>query len=185
MSGLELLPALAAVAGVGSTILGTMGQLQQAKAAGITAKTASAQQAIAAQQADRIERDAGQERAAAQRAAMEERRQGRLVSSRARAVAGASGAGAFDPTMIDILSDIDTEAEFRALTALYEGGERARSAEDEARLIRAGGAITGKTGKQMANSQRTSALLGAGGTLMEGGASLYEKYSRGLFSGYG
>ena len=173
MSGLEPL----IIAGIaGSTILSGAGMLQQAQAAKITKKTAQAQQAIAVRQADFTDRQAGQEQAAAQRAAMEERRQGRFLSSRVRNLAAASGAGALDPTIIDILGDIDTEVEARALTALYEGGERAASLRTEADLTRQAGIITGQTGKAVAKSERNRALMGAAGTLLSGGTSLATKY---------
>ena len=173
MSGMEAL----IIAGIaGSTLLSVGGQIQQAQAAKITKKTAQAQQAIAARQADFTERQAGQEEAAAQRAAMEERRQGRLLSSRVRTVSAASGTGALDPTIIDILGDIDTEVEARALTALYEGGERASSLRTEASLTRQAGIITAQTGSAMAAAERRRALMGAAGTLLEGGTSLATKY---------
>lgn len=83
-------------------------------------------------QAAQARQNAGQERAAAQRGAIEQRRQGRFVASRALARAAASGAGAGDPTVENILGDIGAEGEFRALTELFVGEERARGLEHQA-----------------------------------------------------
>ena len=66
--------------------------------------------------------------------ASEQRRQGRLLSSRALAVAAASGAGAGDPTVENIIGDIGAEGEFRALSEMFIGEERARGLEMEADL---------------------------------------------------
>ena len=175
MSGIEI----AVIAGIaGSTLLGVAGQVQQAQAASITAKTAKAQQAIADRQAEFMERQAGQEQAVAQRTAIDEQRQGRLISSRAQAIAAASGAGALDPTIVNILGDIDTEAEIRALTALYEGDERASGLRYDAALTRQAGLVTAQTGRAQAKMQRNQAILGAAGTLLEGGTSLATRYQR-------
>lgn len=73
------------------------------------------------QQATEVEAQAGQERAAAQLAAIDQIRQGRLIKSRAQAVAAASGAGALDPTIIDNLGQLDTEIDIRAQSAMFEG----------------------------------------------------------------
>ena len=173
MSGIEI----AVIAGIaGSTLLGVAGQAQQAQAASITAKTAKAQQAIADRQAEFMVRQAGQEQAVAQRTAIDEQRQGRLISSRAQAIAAASGAGALDPTIVNILGDIDTEAEIRALTALYEGDERASGLRYDAALTRQAGLVTAQTGRAQANMQRNQAILGAAGTLLEGGTSLAGRF---------
>ena len=83
-------------------------------------------------EAAQARQNAGQERAAGQRGAAVERRRARLLSSRALARAAASGAGAFDPTVEVLLGDIGAEGEFRALTELFTGEERARSLETQA-----------------------------------------------------
>jgi len=44
-----------------------------------------------------------------------------LVLSRARAVAGASGGGVSDPTVVKILANIETEGELQALNRLWTG----------------------------------------------------------------
>lgn len=95
---------------------------------------ARARQQALEHQAAQARQAAGQERAASQRGAFEQRRQGRLLSSRALARAAASGAGAGDPTVENILGDIGAEGEFRALTELFMGEERALNLETQADL---------------------------------------------------
>lgn len=79
---------------------------------------------------------AGQDRASSQRAAFEERRRAKLAESRVRAVAAASGAGATDPTVLNIMGDLSAEGEYRALTRMYEGETEAQSKEYQAKQIK-------------------------------------------------
>src|SRR5690348_3482928 len=76
-------------------------------------------------QADQLDAQAGLERASSQRAAMEEQRQSRLASSRTLALAAASGGAADDPTVANLMAGISGEGEYRALSALYEGDQKA------------------------------------------------------------
>ncbi|KKN80686.1 hypothetical protein LCGC14_0327780 [marine sediment metagenome] len=191
MTGIEtgiMLGTYAVTAGdvmmVASTLIGVVGQMQQAsaqQAAGQAQAAAAAHRAaIANRQAQVMEQQAGQERAVSQRAAQEERRRGRFVSSRVQALSAASGAGALDPTIVGILGDIGTEEETRALTALYEGEERARGLEYGATLERAGGAgalFAGQAARRAGRSAAARSRLSAAGTLLEGGSSLFAKYS--------
>lgn len=79
---------------------------------------------------------AGNTRATSQRSAREERRQARLASSRGLAVAAASGGGASDPTVVNMMADLEGEGEYRALSAMYEGETQARQYEAEAQARR-------------------------------------------------
>jgi len=143
---------------------------------------------IAAQEEAR----AGQERAAAQRGAMEERRKGRFVSSRAQAVAAASGGGALDPTIVDIGAAIAGEGEYRAMTALYQGEESARGLEGQAALRRYAGnteagllQYQGRAAAAAGVAKRNAAFMSAGGTIAgavgKDGGSLFDKYGDGGF----
>jgi hypothetical protein len=117
---------------------------------------------LAERRADAMEMRAGEERATAQRSAMEQRRQGRLLESRARALAAASGGGATDPTVTNILGDIEYEADYRALTASYEGETMAHGLEYAAVLERAGAdgqRYAGTVERRLANAQANRALL--------------------------
>ncbi len=117
-------------------------------------------------QAQQLETAAGQERAAAQRAAEEQRRQARLAGSRLQAVAGGAGS---DPTVMNLAADIAGEGEYRALTALFEGESRARGMEGQARAAR-------YEGKQA----RTAGMMKAATTVFSAGSnSMLEKYGGG------
>lgn len=152
-------------------------QHQAQRAAGQAAEQAARFQAtLAGRRAEAMEQRAGQERASAQRQAIEQRRQGRLVSSRARAVAAASGGAVTDPTVTGILADIDTEAEYRALTGLFQGEEMARGLEHGAAIERAGGAgeiYAGRVERSLANARANQALLSGVGQAVGTGASYY------------
>lgn len=131
------------------------------------AQQATAQRIAAQQQAI----NAGQEMAAAERAAAEERRRGRLMQSRAQAIAAASG-DAGSPTVVNIISDLAGETQYRSAMALYQGEERAR-------MTRAG--MNASLFEASNLSASSKALQQAGyiksvGTLFEGAASMYGKY---------
>lgn len=117
-------------------------------------------------EADQMKAQAGQERASSQRQAGEDRRQKRMVQSRLTAMAAASGGGASDPTVVDIAGDLETEGEYRALSSLWEGEERARGLE-------AGAASRKMEGKQ----KLMGGLTGAAGTILSGSESLFDRFA--------
>jgi len=88
----------------------------------------------AAYKAERLKTEAIQEQAIAQRSFIEKRRQSRLAESRAVAVAGASGGGVGDPTVLNIISELAGEGEFGAQSALFEGESAASLLNTEAAL---------------------------------------------------
>lgn len=118
--------------------------------------------AAADAQAAQMERNAGQERASAQRTMVAERKKSDLLNSRATAVAAAGGGSATDPTVIDIMGDITEQGEYNAMTALYNGESRASGMEDQARSTRFEAGMKAK-------STRQKGFLGAAETL-------YSKY---------
>lgn len=146
----------AAAGQVLGSILSFAGQMKQASAT----KRAGIQENLFAKS------EAGQLQAAGQRAGMEEERKAALLSSRALAVASASGAGAADPTATKIMADITSEGAYRKGVALYDYEERAR-------LIRARGAITEDTARQKATAQRMQAYA----SLLSQGSSMYSNYA--------
>lgn len=115
-------------------------------------------------EAAQLEQQAGQDRASSQRAAIEQKRQARLLQSAALARGAATGGGD-DPTLVNILADIAGEGELRALTALYEGEEEARSKQlqAQARL------------REAKNVKRAS-RISAAGQILGAGATLYSRY---------
>lgn len=116
-------------------------------------------------EAKQLERNAGLERATSQRQSIEERRQAELASSRALALAAASGGSADDPTVVNTIADIEGEGEYRALTALYNGDQSARGMEDEAAARR----------KEARNIKRAS-IFKAVGSVLSAGSSLMDRY---------
>lgn len=193
-----------AIAGGVATVASGLAQAQAAGQAAAAQEAAAASQLQAAQfaqtlagrRAESLEDRAGQERAAAQRAAIEQRRQGRFAQSRARAVAAAGGAAVSDPTVVGLLGDIDTEAELRALGALSEGEELARGLEFGALLERKGGegelfagqvesnllrrraAITRSQGRQaLISSAGSAATIGANTLARSGSSTLFSRFN--------
>lgn len=128
--------------------------------------------------AAQMERNAGQARAAAQLEAAEQERQGRLMASRALAVAAGSGAGASDPTVLNIISRNAAETAYRRSVALYQGETRAAGMEDQATATR----MQGDINAGVARSEAAAQTLGAGATLMTSmakNASLYQRFAGG------
>lgn len=115
-------------------------------------------------EAEQLDSMAGQDRASSQRRAVEARRQSRLLQSRALAVAASQG-GASDPTVVNILANLEGEGEYRALTALYEGEEEARSKEAQA-----------KARRKEAKNVKKGALISAGAQILQAGSTMYDKY---------
>src|SRR5688572_9410372 len=112
-----------------STVVSAVGEISASKQAAAAAKAGGRDaRRVANWEAEQLRQRAGQERAAAQREAIERRRQGELAVSRARALAGASGAAAFE----DIFAGLEAGAEYNVQSALYEGEEAARGYETQA-----------------------------------------------------
>lgn len=167
-------------------------QIMQAQAAQ-QQQIALDQQRMLNYQATQMETIAGQERASAQRAALMERRKQRLAQSRATALAAAGTGDTLDPSVINILGDLEAEGSLAARTALWTGEERARDYESTAAMRRAEGEMTASAGIYQAGITRAGAEMtrDAGkierqaansraiGTLIKGGSSLYDKYGEG------
>jgi hypothetical protein len=133
-------------------------------AAGTLLQGASAKQQGDAEGAQ-LDYVAGQTRAASQREAIERRRSSRYAQSRAQALAASSGAGASDPTVVNLIADLAGEGEYGALAAMYEGEDQATGFEHSGKLSRAQG-----------NAAMSGAVVQAGSTLLSGGNSWYDKY---------
>lgn len=152
MAGLALNPKTLMIA---STVLSGVSSAAGGMAAGNAAES-EAQQLIQRAKARRAEANARMR---------EELRQGRLTRSRAQAVAAASGAGVDDPTVQRVIADIDADANYRALMAMYQGSEEAigyeRAAKNRAREGRAA---------------RVGGLLGAATSVLSGVSTLRTRY---------
>lgn len=159
---------------IAAQVVGTLmqfsGAMQQSKAA----KVAGQQAAINADyMARQQEQDAGQQVAAAQREAAEERRKAEIMASRAMAVAGASGAGVSDPTIINLIADLQGEGSYRSSLAMYQGEDRARQLRQGADTSRFQGRIGQADANYRASAYRTKAI----GGLLSGGSSLYRRFA--------
>ena len=117
------------------------------------------------QQASEREEDANAALAESQREALIERKKAKNLVSRARAIAGASGAGSSDPTVTNILTDIETQGEVNYLNALHSGQTMARG-------LRSGAATARRTGR----ATQTASRINAASTGLAGATSWYAKY---------
>jgi hypothetical protein len=142
-----------------------------AAASTVMSAVSSQQQGAAADRAatfraEQLEQAAGQERAGAQRAAMEQRRQGRLALSRLQAIAGGGG---LDPTVVTLAGRLAGEGEYRALSALYEGEERALGMEMQGEAAR----YEGRLARRAGNMRALSSVVSFAGSSQ--GSALYDK----------
>jgi hypothetical protein len=112
-------------------------------------------------EAGQMDKQANNELAISQREAEQARRESRYLQSRAQSIAAASGAGATDPTVVNLIGDLEQEGEYNAMTALYNGQERANT-------LRTGGSITRRQGKAYRNAGNTNALS----TVISGASSM-------------
>jgi hypothetical protein len=155
---------LGTIASVGGSLISGLGQMKAGKAA----------QQSANFQAQQLEQAAGQDRAAAQRVAINERRRTNIAQSNATAAAAASGGGATDPTVLNITGGLASQGEYNALSALFEGEESARGKQLQATTARAEGKMAAKAG-------RTSGIT----TIASGfGSALFNKYAPASTTGY-
>lgn len=109
--------------------------------------------------------NAGEVRASGQRAAAVELKKAQYIESRAQALAGASGAGAQDPNVVNTIGDIAGEGEYRALTSMYDANSRANAYINDA-----------NAGIARGNDESTGALLKGITSIAGQGASMYDKY---------
>lgn len=136
-------------------------------------RVAADRAAVASQfQADQARVNAGQAFAASQRDAAEQRRQATLLQSRALALAAASGGGATDPTVVNVLGRIAGEGAYRAAVSLYRGEEQARALRMEASAREFDAAAAREGGELRAAAYRSAAKTG----VLRAGLSLFEKY---------
>jgi hypothetical protein len=117
-------------------------------------------------EAKQLEQQAGESRAAAQRAAMDKRREERYAQSALLARAAASGGGADDAGVVDLAGDIAQRGEYEALAEIFKGESRARGMED---------AAFGK--RRSGKAAQKGAYLSAAGTILGSAGSMYRLYA--------
>lgn len=154
-----------------STVMSMMGQSK----AGDAALAAARRKKMAYDsQAAQLDINAGQQVASAQRAAEDERYQASLLKSRALALAAASGGGASDPTIVNLMAKLSGRGEYNSETAMYQGQEKARGMTDQARMARYSGDVAMADGEAAKDASRLSMVS----TLLNGASSLYTKYGQ-------
>jgi len=147
-----------AVAGAVSSIAGGF-------SAANAAKTAAQRQKTEAEfEAEQMTQAAGQAIATSQRDAIEQRRQARLLQSRAIAISGASGASVTDPTVLNLIGDIAGQGSYRAAVALYQGEDKARQLNMAADAKRYEGDVALETGRNKAKAYQIQGVTGALGS---------------------
>jgi hypothetical protein len=131
------------------------------------------------------ERRALEERSAAQRGASEEMRKGRLAQSRLTALAGGSGSGSDDATVMDLWGDIEKEGRYNASAVTAAGEQRAAGMKYQADLGVWGADANAKIKKAAARTTLISGLLNAGGQMAGGMAGRYGAPPKAAGTGYG
>ena len=106
-------------------------------------------------EARQMETKANEQRAVAQREAINRRREGDILTSRALAAAGASGAGTLDPGVLSLIGGINRETEFAASTELFNAESAATNMESQAGATRLSG-----------RNSRTAGMIGATTTML-------------------
>ena len=134
----------------GMTVLSAVGKYQSGKQ---QQKAYQYDAKVATQQAQ-------QEQAAAQRDTLNARRQGMILASRAQAAAASSGAGALDPTVVNVIGGLQGEGELAGLAAMYSGASRARALQNQA----ATNTYSGQAAKQAGMYSAFDTLLSGAST---------------------
>lgn len=166
MTGGTTAATVAAYAALAVTAVSTVSGVMAQRNAG---KAQEQEKDFEAQQADQ---QANEVQAVSQRKAIEARRQGALGQSKLQADAASSGAGALDPTVMNISDNITTTSELDALNDLYEGNSQART-------LKMGGVLDTYEGQQANNA----GTIGAFNTALSGGSSFADKYSTDINKG--
>ncbi len=157
---------------LGSTILGVGSNLSRASAVRTVGKRRQAADEFEAQQ---LEAEAAGSRGVGLRAAADEVLKTETINSTALARAAASGAGASDKTVMDVIARTAGEGAYRSALAMYEGEAQARLDMQKAAALRYEGSLSDSDAEAAARMARMS----AGSTLLSGaarGLSMYDKY---------
>lgn len=96
--------------------------------------------------AAQVSQEAGQSTASGIQGAIEQRRRASYVASSARAHIAASGMATTGPSAITTVGGITGEGDYRALTALYQGEDRAQELRYKASGLRAEGSAAQTAG---------------------------------------
>ncbi len=156
---------------IGSTILNVGAQLSKASA---TRAIGARRQAASQFEAEQFKQAAELASGVGLRAAQDQTIQARLVNSTALARAAASGAGASDPTVMNILARTGAEGAYRSAVAMYQG-------EAQARMDRLRAAAAQYEGATVASDSKAASRIsemGAASTILSGGVRALTMYER-------
>ena len=159
-----------AVTGAAGTLLSTQSQASSMEA------QAAGNQRRAAAQSEWADRRADEVVAAAQGQAGQERRQATLAASRLGAIAGASGAGTSDQTVLNLRNKIAAEGELNAGRAMGAGQQQASGITYQAALDRWSADGNAAIMRAGAKSTRLGGYLGAAGDILKAGGGMAGKY---------
>lgn len=149
------LTAISTFATVAGTGLSAAGAIQQGRYA----------EAAAEAEADALEQRADNERATASVAAANKAKEAQRLLSRQQAVAAASGGGATDPTVVDLMARTAGEGKMQEGQLVWEGQEKGRALDYQAVLQRAAG-----------SQAELAGWIKAGSTILSS-ASTWTKYA--------
>lgn len=173
---MAFLAAVPAWVGTAMAVAGAVSSIAGGFSAANAAKTAAQRQKTEAEfEAEQMTQAAGQAIATSQRDAIEQRRQARLLQSRAIAISGASGASVTDPTVLNLIGDIAGQGSYRAAVALYQGEDKARQLNMGAAAKRYEGEVALETGRNKARAYQIQGITGALGNT----ATMFGKYGGG------
>lgn len=154
MSGFETLALIAGGLGTAAQVMGTITQGNQARA------QAEYQAKVQSMQADET-------KAASQRDAAAQYRQGAYLASQQRAAIAGSGGSLADASVLDLMGDTAAETDLAARTEIYKGEQQMRGLNDAAK----NSIISGR------NAQ-TASYIGAAGSLFSGVSSMYSRFGQ-------
>lgn len=140
---------------------------------------------------------AGQENASAQQKEILDQRTTALAISRARALGAADGGDALDPSVVNIMGDLQAQGDYKTATDKYNGTQAANALIDQSNLDTFQGQLVRQKGDQQAAINNSAAVgfetaadndvsMGntkAFATVIDGaakGATMYDKYSSNL-----
>ena len=153
---------LASAVSAAGTVVGGMAAKREGQA------QASAMRQSAEFEAARLREKANEERAAAGREAAQERDKKEQMASRAIAVAASSGGGVENPTILNILDDIETKGELQAGQKMYVGKSRAAGMIDQANAGLWNADVKGQSARNRGDAAFVGSLLEGFGTAAGG-----------------
>ena len=177
-------PEVMAGLALASAGLGAAGTVYAAKNQADTMRQqAEADKTRAAIESDWLERRALEERGAGQRAASEELRKAKIAQSRLTALAGGSGSGATDPTVMDLWGDIEKEGQYNAKAVQTGAEQKGAGMNYQANLDRWTADANARIKSAAANRTLIGGLLSGAGQFGSAMASRYRVGNTSVGSG--